>query len=104
MATGRPRGRVKPRIDLLSPDSPRSGVRSLVASTVFALSSGVATANKCGVEFLYPTPGLSFYYLDTINVTYVSNLSDPTLFCWCGQGQPAKSQSLHMPSRILVEN
>lgn len=48
-----------------------------------------ATAN-CGVEFLYPQPGLTFYYLDTVNVTYTSNFSNPTLFAWCGQASPAQ--------------
>ncbi|KAH8902584.1 hypothetical protein BR93DRAFT_868656, partial [Coniochaeta sp. PMI_546] len=54
-------------------------------------------AAKCGVEFLYPQPGLTFYYLDTINVTYTSNFTNPTLFAWCGQGSPAQKFETSAP-------
>ncbi|KAL2164029.1 hypothetical protein VTH06DRAFT_3243 [Thermothelomyces fergusii] len=45
--------------------------------------AGVASAD-CGATFLFPTPGLTFFYLDTIAVTYRSDIADPTLSCWCG--------------------
>ncbi|OIW33018.1 hypothetical protein CONLIGDRAFT_556141, partial [Coniochaeta ligniaria NRRL 30616] len=57
----------------------------------------LATAN-CGVEFLYPQPGLTFYYLDTINVTYTSNFSNPTLIAWCGSGSPAQKFETSAPN------
>ena len=58
---------------------------------VLATCLPIATAN-CGVDFLYPQPDLTFYYLDTINVTYTSNFSNPTLIAFCGQASPTESE------------
>ncbi|AEO58154.1 hypothetical protein MYCTH_2062582 [Thermothelomyces thermophilus ATCC 42464] len=63
--------------------------RQTLAILLFALPSlpspaaGVASAD-CGATFLFPTLGLTFFYLDTIAVTYRSNIANPTLSCWCG--------------------
>jgi len=56
------------------------------------LSRGIATA-ACGVKFLYPTTGLQFYHLDTINVTYQSSFSQPTLSLLCGERKARPSES-----------
>ncbi|KAK4448625.1 hypothetical protein QBC34DRAFT_426372 [Podospora aff. communis PSN243] len=58
----------------------------LLHDVVFALLvvPGVATAAACGAQFRYPTPGLQFYRRDTINVTYQSSFSQPTLSLLCG--------------------
>lgn len=45
--------------------------------------SGIVGAN-CGARFLSPTRGLSLSYLDTITITYRSNIANPVLSCWCG--------------------
>ncbi|KAK0630845.1 hypothetical protein B0T17DRAFT_590236 [Bombardia bombarda] len=73
-----------------------SGLASLVRALILTvltlpslLTTGIANA-LCGASFLFPTQGLQFYYLDTINVTYLSSFSDPILSLSCGQpGQAA---------------
>jgi hypothetical protein len=47
------------------------------------IGAGIASAD-CGANFLFPTKGLQFHHLDTINITYHSDLASPTLLCWCG--------------------
>lgn len=49
------------------------------------LAAGFANANACGVKILFPQSPLTFYYLDTVNVSYVSKFSNQTLLCWCGK-------------------
>ena len=49
---------------------------------VLLLSLGLATAQN-GVTFLYPTDGLVFNYLDTVNVTYQSEFAAPGLWTFC---------------------
>ncbi|KAI1497860.1 hypothetical protein F5X99DRAFT_351216 [Biscogniauxia marginata] len=39
--------------------------------------------NTNGVTWQYPTEGLTFYYLDTVQVTYTSNFSGPFLYTFC---------------------
>ncbi len=47
------------------------------------LAIGAADTSLCSVKFEFPTAGQQFFYLDTINVTYQSDLSDPTLSIRC---------------------
>ena len=55
------------------------------------LTRGIANA-ACGGKFVYPTTGLQFYRLDTVNVTFQSNFSQPTLLLRCGdREQPSES-------------
>ncbi|KAH8678275.1 hypothetical protein BX600DRAFT_493572 [Xylariales sp. PMI_506] len=49
------------------------------------MSLGVFAASN-GVTFLFPTEGLTLYYLDTINVTYESDFSAPNLYTFCDSG------------------
>ncbi|KAB5523000.1 hypothetical protein GE09DRAFT_487184 [Coniochaeta sp. 2T2.1] len=85
MATGRTVQTTRRRTILSSATtSIRRGSLLFLIYPIFATWLPFVTAN-CGVEFLYPQPDLMFYYLDTINVTYTSNFSNPTLFAWCGQ-------------------
>ncbi|KAI5923567.1 hypothetical protein F4810DRAFT_199198 [Camillea tinctor] len=44
---------------------------------------GITAENTNGVTWQYPTRGLTFYYLDTVQVTYTSNFSDPNLYTFC---------------------
>jgi hypothetical protein len=44
---------------------------------------GIASADCGVVDFVFPTEGLEFFYLDTINVTYRSDFTSPVLSCWC---------------------
>ncbi|KAL2147597.1 hypothetical protein VTI28DRAFT_8051 [Corynascus sepedonium] len=55
----------------------------LALPTLPTLAAGIASAN-CEASFLFPTPGLTFSHLDTITVTYRSDIPNPTLSCWCG--------------------
>ncbi|KAI0596797.1 hypothetical protein F4775DRAFT_562800 [Biscogniauxia sp. FL1348] len=47
---------------------------------------GTTAENTNGVTWQYPTSGLTFYYLDTVQVTYTSNFSDPNLYTFCSDG------------------
>ena len=40
-------------------------------------------ATQIGVTFLFPTSGLEFKYLDTVNVTYTSSFGSPLLYTFC---------------------
>ncbi|KAK3899615.1 hypothetical protein C8A05DRAFT_17970 [Staphylotrichum tortipilum] len=42
------------------------------------------TNPSCDTHFDFPTKGLTFSHLDTIDVVYRSGLANPTLSCWCG--------------------
>lgn len=54
-----------------------------------------ATDNH-GVTFLYPTAGLTMYYMDNITVVYESNFSAPRLYTFCGNSvRKSSHQSLH---------
>ncbi|KAH8879136.1 hypothetical protein GQ53DRAFT_855314 [Thozetella sp. PMI_491] len=53
------------------------------------LTAGIANA-LCNADFDYPTESLSFYYLDTINVTYRSNFPDPQLYLYCSPSNPVQ--------------
>ncbi|KAK3368246.1 hypothetical protein B0H63DRAFT_403532 [Podospora didyma] len=46
----------------------------------------IASAAGCGADFLFPPKDIQhdFYHLDSIEVTYRSNFSNPTLSCLCG--------------------
>jgi hypothetical protein len=39
-----------------------------------------------GVTFLYPTGNKTFYYLDTVNVSYVSPFATPLMYTFCDKG------------------
>ncbi|KAH6849686.1 hypothetical protein B0I37DRAFT_93798 [Chaetomium sp. MPI-CAGE-AT-0009] len=58
-------------------------IAPLAIPTLLTSAAGVASAN-CEAEFLFPTPELTLHHLDTINITYRSDLAHPTLSCWCG--------------------
>ncbi|KAH6636058.1 hypothetical protein F5144DRAFT_591339 [Chaetomium tenue] len=58
-------------------------IASLAIPSLLTSAAGVASAN-CEAEFSFPTPELTLHHLDTINITYRSNLAHPTLSCWCG--------------------
>ncbi|KAK1770176.1 hypothetical protein QBC33DRAFT_603324 [Phialemonium atrogriseum] len=45
-----------------------------------------AADDKHGVTFLFPTEGQTFYYLDTINVTYLRDFPHPHLYTFCDGG------------------
>ncbi|GAB1320068.1 hypothetical protein MFIFM68171_10278 [Madurella fahalii] len=66
----------------------RNGKASLIALLVLPnlLSGGgiAAASPSCGADFLFPTKSVRFFHLDTINVTYRSGFTNPTLSCWCG--------------------
>lgn len=59
----------------------------LVSSLIF-LSTKPSTvqADDHGVTFLFPTRGLTFHYLDVINVTYLSPFPQPNLYIFCDGG------------------
>ncbi|PQE03087.1 transmembrane alpha-helix domain-containing protein [Rutstroemia sp. NJR-2017a BVV2] len=43
----------------------------------------VAADSTNGVEFLYPTEGLTLHYMDIVNVTYTSGFSSPQMWVFC---------------------
>ena len=47
-----------------------------------------------------PASGLTFYYLDTINVEYTSSFSKPLLYTFCNGGY-RQSESLDSTSRVI---
>jgi len=62
---------------------------------VAAKSSPIAN-ERCGAKFIYPPDQndiFEFYRLDTINVTYISTYSNPTLYVYCGAPNSTPSES-----------
>ncbi|PQE18184.1 cytochrome-1 protein [Rutstroemia sp. NJR-2017a BBW] len=43
----------------------------------------VAADSTNGVEFLYPTEGLTLHYMDIVNVTYTSGFPSPQMWVFC---------------------
>jgi hypothetical protein len=64
----------------------RTGLVAILAWTCLFV---VGIHAECSVNFLYPTSGLTFNYLDTVNVTYISTIANPTLYCSCGAPEKA---------------
>lgn len=63
----------------------RQALSTTALLTVPTALTGAGIANAdCGANFLFPTKGLQFHHLDTISITYHSDLASPTLSCWCG--------------------
>ncbi|TPX10355.1 uncharacterized protein E0L32_008760 [Thyridium curvatum] len=58
----------------------------LQALLTFAYFSASCRADDHGVVFLYPPKGLTFHYLDTVNVQYTSPFDKPTLLTFCDGG------------------
>ncbi|KAK0645841.1 hypothetical protein B0T16DRAFT_457832 [Cercophora newfieldiana] len=77
----------------------------LLQDMVFALLvfPRIATAT-CEAHFRYPTVGLQFYRLDTINVTYQSSFSQPILSLLCGEpARPSKKLRLQQTAPAKSE-
>lgn len=72
---------------------PGATARSVLLLALLLGAESPAQA-ACGVDFLYPQGGEKFHFNDVLNVTYVSHITAPTLYCWCG-GPGAASQSKH---------
>lgn len=60
-------------------------VLSCVCWSLLLSASGARANGENGVTFLYPAGGETFYYLDTVNVTYTSSFSQPYLFTFCSK-------------------
>lgn len=59
-------------------------LRHLTAATFLLLSSITATLAGDTIQFLYPADsGLTYHYLDRVDVSYESNYSAPYLYTWC---------------------
>ncbi|ROV95850.1 hypothetical protein VSDG_05133 [Cytospora chrysosperma] len=59
-------------------------LRHLTAATSLLLSSITATLASDTIQFLYPADsGLTYHYLDRVDVSYESNYSAPYLYTWC---------------------
>ncbi|KAH7378050.1 hypothetical protein BKA64DRAFT_248383 [Cadophora sp. MPI-SDFR-AT-0126] len=67
-----------------------------LATLCFATSTIVADDD---VKFLYPPAGLTFNYLDTVNVTYTSPYKKPKLYTYClrynGGSQVERNEFAH---------
>lgn len=74
---------------------------SSILLVVFAAVTVNAAPNENGVEFLFPTDGLTLNYMDTINVTYTSPFPKPLLYTFCTNKTNTKklieSKSSHLP-------
>jgi hypothetical protein len=55
----------------------------VVLVSVYNLFFLLVEADDHGVTFLYPTAGLEFNWLDTINVTWISPFQAPLLYTFC---------------------
>ncbi|KAG8162631.1 hypothetical protein KVR01_007109 [Diaporthe batatas] len=59
---------------------------------------GAMAGDKDPIRFLYPAEeGLEFHYLDRVDVSYLSNFTEPYLYIWCGQGN-AKQKQVDRPN------
>ena len=58
----------------------------IIAALLLSSSSVFAAPTQHGVTFLFPVPGLTLYYLDTVNVSYTSTFSSPSLLTFCSNG------------------
>ncbi|PVH79861.1 hypothetical protein DL98DRAFT_655232 [Cadophora sp. DSE1049] len=71
-------------------------------ATLFFATSTIAADNDNGVKFLYPPAGLTFNYLDTVNVTYTSPYKKPKLYTYClrynGGSQAEKGNQFAHPN------
>ncbi len=55
----------------------------VIVFSVYILFFPLAGADNHGVTFLYPTAGLAFNWLDTINVSWISRFQAPLLYAFC---------------------
>ncbi|KAH8683242.1 hypothetical protein BGZ60DRAFT_215130 [Tricladium varicosporioides] len=60
----------------------RLTVNGTIAILIFLIGVVMAVDNH-GVNFTYPTEGLTLYRLDTVNVSWTSNFSKPLLYTFC---------------------
>lgn len=63
-------------------DMSRLTVNGIVAIFILLIEVVMAVDNH-GVNFTYPTEGLTLYRLDTVNVSWTSNFSTPLLYTFC---------------------
>lgn len=69
---------------------------AVLLAVLLSSQPSAAADDNHGVTFLFPTEGLTFYYLDTINVTYLSDFPHPNLYTFCDGGS-RYSKSRPMP-------
>ncbi|KAL3427191.1 hypothetical protein PVAG01_00700 [Phlyctema vagabunda] len=62
-------------------------IRGLCSLITIAVTGVQAQNGRNGVTFLYPTAGLTFYHLDTIEVSYISPFPNPLLYTFCNSGR-----------------
>lgn len=63
--------------------------------TTYLLASWVCGQGAFGFEnkFLFPVDdGLTFYYMNTIEVKYQSNFTNPTLYTFCKEGESGEAK------------
>ena len=59
--------------------------------------AGVGAKDAHGVHWVFPTPDLTFYYLDTVSVQYTSSFDKPRLYTFCSGGnRQSKTPTLCM--------
>ncbi len=64
-------------------------------------AAAVARAD-CDVTFLTPLNGSVFNYLDAVDVSYESTVSDGSLITWCGVFGAQINQSRASPTPVFV--
>lgn len=91
---------IVPRRSLIDSTSSYSPVLVILAAASL-VTANFASSTDCGAQFHSPNLGLSFRRGDTINVAYTSNLSNPTLKCFCGRTTPPIATAPIQQSRFL---
>ncbi|KAI2606728.1 hypothetical protein GGR54DRAFT_619885 [Hypoxylon sp. NC1633] len=59
---------------------------AVVVLCVLSIAGGIDGQSNPN-QITYPTQPLSLHYLDTVEVTYNSNISSPSLYTWCRSGE-----------------
>jgi len=54
-----------------------------VLSLFICISSVWGISGDHGITFLYPVDGLDVHYLDSVNVSWTSNFSEPRMYTFC---------------------
>lgn len=77
----------------------------VIFTALLSAAITMAADKDTGVTFLYPPAGLTFNYLDTINVSYTSPFSSPYLVTYClryNGGDPLESMILTSPTITIT--
>ena len=63
-----------------------------------------SVADQFNVVFLYPQTDRVYNYLDTVNISWTSNYTDPVLYFYCASSATGKSKVLVTVCMLLIRD